>query len=112
MLAKYGRSIFNSTAFHSKVQNSYLAWYSNFKALSRNALNEDSNQSTHSHSLISICICLSFPPSLATHRVHIEDFDQTAQMRRLIRVLNGHTCQLVLFAGHWLKMCPLLIKTV
>ena len=62
------------------------------------AYSEDSKQSVHPPSLIRVVVfrlkkCLGL---LATHIVPIEDSDQTALMRRLIRVADGRTCQLVL----------------
>ena len=39
----------------------------------------------------------------ACHRAHIEYYDQTAWMRRLICVIHGPTCQLIPFAGHLIK---------
>ena len=48
---------------------------------------------------------------LAMHRASIEDCDQTARMRGLIRVFNGHTCQLepfaLLYYSHWYLFCRL-----
>ena len=38
---------------------------------------------------------------MPTHIAPIEDSDQTAQMRSLIRVFDVRICQFVPFAGHW-----------
>ena len=59
------------------------------------------NKAAYPHSLIRVLFFhLKNVGHLATHRAHIEDADQTARMRRLIRIFDRRTCQLVTFAGH------------
>ena len=67
------------------------------------AYSEDSNQSAHLHSLISLVFYLKKVVALAIHRMPIKDSDLTAQTHSLIRVFDGGTCQLVPFAGHRLR---------
>ena len=85
-------SMINTTSERLKARNFFICPYFSFYEL----LKFRAQLSWALKSLINLGASFSFPPPLTTHRTHIEDFDQTAQMRRLIRVLNGHTCQLVL----------------
>ena len=61
---------------------------------------QDTNQSVHPHSLIRVIVFhLKNIRPLIIHKGSSET-DQSEQMRRLIWVFDGRSCQLVPFAGH------------
>ena len=73
---------------------------------------EDTNQSAHLHSLISLSFWNEETLNLATHRAHIEDSDQTAQMCRLMWDFNGRPCQLVTLLYTNSYLCEIMVCLV